>query len=126
MHKVSTSHEDYLEAIVMLGGDTDHPIRSTDLAKKLQVSKASVNKAVGHLEEQRLVTKPRYGDITLTEDGLKYAQSIYSRHTYLYSFLTKELGIDPETAEKEACLMEHAISDSSFNKWKQYFKKLGL
>ncbi len=125
MHKVSTSHEDYLEAIVMLGGDEANPIRSTDLAQKLKVSKASVNKAIKHLEEQHLVTKPLYGDITLTKEGLEYAQSIYSRHTYLFSFLTKELGIDTETAEEEACLMEHAISDSSFEKWKHYIKNLG-
>lgn len=67
MVKTSMSHEDYLEAIVMLGGTTDAPVRSVDVANKLGVSKASVNKAISALKEQELVVQPHYGDITLTE-----------------------------------------------------------
>ena len=55
MVKTSMSHEDYLEAIVMLGGTTDAPVRSVDVANKLGVSKASVNKAISALKEQELV-----------------------------------------------------------------------
>ena len=69
MEKMSKSHEDYLEAIVMLGGRTDVPIRSVDVATKMGVSKASVNKAVNALKEKGLVDQPYYGDITLTDDG---------------------------------------------------------
>lgn len=76
MVKTSMSHEDYLEVIVMLGGTTDAPVRSVDVANKLGVSKASVNKAISALKEQELVVQPHYGDITLTEAGYAYGQSV--------------------------------------------------
>ena len=126
MEKVSMSHEDYLEAIVMLGGSEEAPVRSVDVAKQMNVSKASVNKAVGILKERGFVTQPYYGDITLTKEGFEYGRSVYRRHRYLTAFLAKGLGIDPETAEAEACLMEHAISDDSFEKWVAYIDSLGI
>ena len=126
MEKISTSHEDYLEAIVMLGGSTETPIRSVDVAKQMGVSKASVNKAVGLLKEKRLAEQPYYGDITLTESGYSYGQAVFKRHRYLTAFLTDALGIPEETAEDEACLMEHAISDESFDKWVAYIESLGI
>ena len=126
MKKVSTSREDYLEAILMLGGTTEKSVRSVDVAKQLGVSRASVNKAIGLLKEGGYLLQPFYGDITLTQQGYDYAKSVYERHEYLTKFLTYELGIDPETAEEEACLMEHAISDDSFKKWVAYIDKLGL
>ena len=126
MEKVSMSHEDYLEAIIMLGGTTEKTVRSVDVAKQMEVSKASVNKAVGLLKEKGLVNQPYYGDITLTEKGFDYGQAVYKRHRYLTAFLSKGLGIPDDTAEEEACLMEHAISDESFEKWVDYIEKLNL
>lgn len=126
MEKVSMSHEDYLEAIIMLGGSVDDPIRSVDIAKKMEVSKASVNKAVGLLKEKGLVEQPYYGDVTLTPLGLEYGQKVYKRHRYLTAFLSKKLGIPEDVAEDEACLMEHAISDDSFEKWVAYIEGLGI
>lgn len=123
MEKVSMSHEDYLEAIIMLGGSPERPIRSVDVAKQMDVSKASVNKAVGLLKERGLLDQPYYGDITLTEEGYTYGKAIYKRHRYLTAFLSKGLGIADEVAEREACLMEHAISDDSFKKWEAYIEK---
>ena len=116
MEKMSMSHEDYLEAIVMLGGTTEASVRSVDIATKLGVSKASVNKAVTSLKEKGLADQPYYGDITLTEEGYAYGTSVLDRHHMLFSFLTKALGIPEEQAEREACLMEHAISDSRYVK----------
>lgn len=126
MEKMSMSHEDYLEAIVMLGGTTEVSVRSVDIANKLGVSKASVNKAVTSLKEKGLVDQPYYGDVTLTEDGYAYGTQVFDRHRMLELFLTKALGIDPEVAAKEACQMEHAISDDSFEKWRAFIKKLDL
>ena len=126
MDKMSKSHEDYLEAIVMLGGAVGSSVRSVDVANKLGVSKASVNKAIGLLKDKGLVEQPYYGDITLTEEGYAYGTSVLDRHHMLFTFLTKALGIPEEQAEKEACLMEHAISDESFKKWSSYIKKLDL
>lgn len=126
LDKMSKSHEDYLEAIVMLGGTTEQPVRSVDIAMKMGVSKASVNKAVNILKEKGLVDQPYYGDITLTESGFEYGQSVLDRHHLLFTFLHKALGISEEVADAEACLMEHAISDDSFDKWVGYIKSLNL
>lgn len=126
MEKISMSHEDYLEAIIMLGGTDEVPIRSVDVAKQMGVSKASVNKAIGLLKERGLVDQPYYGDITLTREGLEYGKAVYKRHRYLTAFLSKALGIPDETAEEEACQMEHAISDESFEKWVAYIEKLDI
>lgn len=126
MEKMSMSHEDYLEAMVMLGATTQESVRSVDVATKLGVSKASVNKAMSILKEKGLAEQPYYGDITLTQEGYDYGVSVLDRHNALYSFLTKALGIPEETADKEACLMEHAISDESFEKWLEFIKALDL
>lgn len=123
---MSKSHEDYLEAIVVLGGTTESPIRSVDVATKMGVSKASVNKAVNALKEKGLVDQPYYGDITLTDAGYEYGRSVLDRHHLLFTFLIKVLGIPEETADEEACMMEHAISDESFKKWTAYIKSLNL
>ncbi len=126
MNKVSMSHEDYLEAIVMLGGNPETPVRSVDIANKLEVSKASVSKAIAALKDNGYVVQPYYGDITLTEQGLEYGKSVLERHKLLTDFLHKALGIPKKRAEEEACLMEHAISDESFEKWVDYIKGLNL
>ncbi len=126
MDKLSKSHEDYLEAIVMLGGTTVRSVRSVDIATKLGVSKASVSKALAFLKENGLVDQPYYGDITLTEAGFSYGSAVLDRHQMLTEFLSKAVGIDEEQAEKEACIMEHAISDESFEKWEAYIRTLNL
>ncbi len=126
MDKVSMSHEDYLEAIVMLGGTDSQSVRSVDIAKQMDVSKASVNKAIGLLKEHGLADQPYYGDVTLTKKGYDYAKAVYKRHRYLTAFLSKALGIPDDVAEDEACLMEHAISDESFEKWIAYIEGLGI
>lgn len=124
VQKMSMSHEDYIEAIVMLGGTPENAVRSVDVASKLGVSKVSVNKALSFLKENDYAQQSRYGGITLTEKGYAYGSSVLERHNLLIKFLTKAIGIDEEQAEKEACLMEHAISDESFEKWKTFICKL--
>ena len=126
MVKVSMSHEDYLEAIVMLGGTAEQSVRSVDIANHMGVSKASVNKAIGLLKEKKLATQPYYGDVTLTKEGYESAQSVFRRHRYLTAFLSQAVGIPEDVAEDEACLMEHAISDESFEKWVAYIEDLGI
>lgn len=126
MEKMSMSHEDYLEAMVVLGATTETPVRSVDVAAKLGVSKASVNKAMSVLKEKGLAEQPYYGDITLTDEGYAYGTSVLERHEMLFTFLTKAIGLSEEDADREACLMEHAISDASFEKWFEFVKKLNL
>lgn len=125
MEKISKSHEDYLEAIVMLGGATS-PVRAVDVASKLGVSKASVSKAISVLKEKGLADQPHYGDITLTEEGRTYGTKVLDRHEALTLFLHRAVGIDVKTAEEEACIMEHAISDESFEKWLAFIDTLDI
>lgn len=126
MVKVSMSHEDYLEAIVMLGGTPEHSVRSVDIAEKLGVSKASVSKAVTSLKGAGMLDQPFYGEVTLTQEGYEYGQAVYARHNMLTRFLHEVIGLDRDVAEEEACQMEHAISDDAFEKWMAYFRKVGL
>lgn len=126
MEKMSMSHEDYLEAMVVLGATAETSVRSVDVAAKLGVSKASVNKAMSVLKEKGLAEQPYYGDITLTDEGYAYGTSVLERHEMLFTFLTKAIGLSEEDADREACLMEHAISDASFEKWFEFVKKLNL
>lgn len=120
------SHEDYLEAIVMLGGSQTQSVRSVDIATKMGVSKASVSKAVTSLKNSGMLKQPYYGDITLTEDGYNYGCAVLKRHDMLTRFLTEKVGLSAEVAEDEACQMEHAISYESFRKWLDYFEEIGL
>ena len=124
MEKQTGATEDYLEAIVMLGGTTEVSVRSVDVATQLEVSKASVSKATQLMKEKGLVTQPYYGDITLTPEGYKIGEAVLERHNMLITFLTKELGIPEERAADEACMMEHAISDESMENWKAYIAKV--
>ena len=126
VEKVSMSHEDYLEAIVMLGGSQTQSVRSVDIAAKMGVSKASVSKAVTSLKNSGMLEQPYYGDITLTDDGCAYGCAVLKRHEMLTRFLTEKVGLSKQVAEEEACQMEHAISDESFQKWLAYFEKIGL
>ena len=126
VEKVSMSHEDYLEAIVMLGGSQTQSVRSVDIAAKMGVSKASVSKAVTSLKNSGMLEQPYYGDITLTDDGYAYGYAVLKRHEMLTRFLTEKVGLSKQVAEEEACQMEHAISDESFQKWLAYFEKIGL
>ncbi len=126
MDMLSMTHEDYLEAMVMLGADKTQSVRAVDVAEKMGVSKASVSKAVAVLKEKGFVSQPYYGDITLTDDGVAYGNKVLDRHQALTLFLHKAVGIDRKTAEEEACKMEHAISDDSFEKWVAFIRSLNL
>lgn len=126
MTKVSMSHEEYLEAIVMLGGSTSQAVRSVDVANKLEVSKASVSKAISSLREAGMLNQPYYGDITLTEAGYEYGSALLKREKMLERFLVEKIGLSPEEAEKEACHIEHCISDEAFEKWLSFLASIGI
>ncbi|MCL1847105.1 MAG: metal-dependent transcriptional regulator [Coriobacteriia bacterium] len=120
--KLTSANEDYLEAIYELGGSRN-PVRSVDLAARLEVSKASVSGALKNLKQAGLVEQPFYGDITLTEKGETYAAAILERHHVLYHFLLDVLGVEPSTAADEACKMEHAISDDTLSRLTAHLKE---
>ncbi len=126
MENLSMSAEDYLEAIVVLGGTLTHPVRNVDISAELGVTKASVTKAITSLREEGMVLQEPYGGVRLTPDGLARGVAVLCRHRVLVAFLTQKLGISPDVAEDEACGIEHSISDASFERWLAYANRIGL
>lgn len=128
-NSLSMASEDYLESIYRIMVDQDAfetGIRSVDVAEQLEVSKASVNKAISTLKEHGMVEQTRYGRVTLTEAGRVYGKDVWDRHRTLRLFLTKVLGVDEETADDEACLMEHDLSADTMCRWCAYLEKQGV
>ena len=121
--KLSMSHEDYLEAIYVLAHDGSDEVKSVDIASQLNVSKASVNKAVNYLREAGYVEQSPYGKITLTPEGISYGAAVLERHRMLKGFLMNQLGVSEEVAQDEACMMEHAISDDTLARWHAYLDR---
>ena len=107
--KVSRSQEDYLERILSLASQKGD-VRVTDLATDMNISKPSVNKAIGLLKNQGLVDHEKYGTLTLTPKGEAYAKNVEKRHTVLKRFLCDVLKVDEARAEEEACAIEHGVS----------------
>jgi DtxR family Mn-dependent transcriptional regulator len=112
---LSQSLEDYLESIYMIS-QTQETVRVKDLVKRLKVRSASVIGAVRKLEDKGFVEHEHYGHIELTEMGKAEALKIYEKHRTLTRFLREILGVDDDTAEKDACMIEHYISDITYEK----------
>lgn len=106
---LTPSTQDYLEVILKLSAE-EKQVRITDIANSLNITKASVTEAINMLSEQNLVTKEKYGPVSLTEKGRQEAQIVKKLHKVIYEFLVKILQVPPEIADKDACLMEHVIS----------------
>ena len=117
MH-LQESGEMYLETILVLS-KKNSAVRAIDISEHMGYSKPSVSRAVGLLKSGGFITVDKDGYITLTEDGLAVANKIFERHTLLTHFLIR-LGVDPDTASEDACKMEHAISDASFEAIKRH------
>ena len=107
--QLSQSLEDYIETIFLLEQE-NKVARAKDIANRLQVSRASVTGALRALADKKLVNYAPYAHITLTRKGRQAANEVVQRHNTLKRFLIEVLGLNPETAEKEACAMEHALS----------------
>jgi DtxR family Mn-dependent transcriptional regulator len=113
---MTQSLEDYLEMVSFLSDDGE--VRVTDIASRLGVSKPSALTAIRNLEEQGLLEHERYRAVTLTQKGAIRASEIRDRHSFLTSFLHDVLGVNPETAEDDACKMEHILSEETLKKMK--------
>ncbi len=117
MDKKKRAMEDYLEVIYLLELKNKR-IRLTDIAKMLDVTPASVSEYMNKLEKEGYINKEKYGDIFLTDKGRDKAVEILNRHGVIYSFLKDILGVSEEIAEKEACELEHILSEETFKKIK--------
>ena len=108
------SSEDYLEAILMLR-ERNGAVRAVNVAEELAFSKASVSIAMKKLRENGYVTLDEDGFLLLTAAGEEVAARVYKRHQVLTSFFVS-LGVDPDTAARDACKVEHDISQETFEK----------
>ena len=109
---IQESGEMYLESILVLSKENPH-VRAIDISEYMGFSKPSVSRALGLLKNDGFVVSDEHGYLSLTDKGREIAENIYERHTELTSFLTL-IGVDPEIASKDACKIEHVISDDSF------------
>ena len=113
----TASGEDYLEAVLVLQKEKGM-VRSVDVARHMGVSKPSVCHAVATLKAGGFLTMDGDFFLHLTDVGREVAEKIYERHC----FFTEQLiaaGVDPKTAEADACRIEHIISDESFSRLKE-------
>lgn len=122
---ITSSQEDYLERIYDLSLIDEH-VRSIDVARSLNVSRASVNKSLGGLKDEGYIEQEPYGTITLTKKGRAIAKEVRTRHNALRAFLTEVLKVDYEIADIDACEMEHAISKHTADRLYAYLKDLGI
>ncbi len=118
--KYNQSEEDYLESILEISRH-EAVVHRIDIAKRMEVSQAAVNKAVKLLCEKNYV----YEDgkhLFLTEAGKAYAESVYEKHCIIREFLIKN-GVSEETAEADACRLEHLVSEETFQMMKRTVKQ---
>ena len=120
--RLQESGQMYLETIYVLSKANPH-VRSVDISEHMGYSKPSVSRAVHILKEENYIEMDADGYITLTESGLEIAEKIFERHTVIAGMLIG-LGVDPKVAAEDACRMEHAISDASFEAIKNHITKM--
>ena len=119
--RLQESGEMYLETIYTLLSRNER-VRSIDICKEMGYSKPSVSRAVGLLKKAGHITVDVDGYITLNDSGLKIARVIFERHTVLTEMLIS-LGVDSTVAARDACKIEHSISDETFEAIKEHYSK---
>lgn len=116
------SSEDYLEAILVVKENKGNA-RSIDVVNELNVSKPSVSVAMKKLRSKELITIDENGYIEFTKEGRKIAENVYNKHKLLTDALIS-IGVDKEEAMKEACEIEHIISDQTYECIKKHYKNI--
>ena len=113
---IHKSSEDYLEAILILKNKLEY-VRNVDIAEYMKYSKPSITHAVKTLHKGGYVRTDKGKNIFLTDKGKEVAEKIYEKHEFFKDYLIS-IGVDEKTAAHDACKIEHAISDESFEKLK--------
>ena len=121
--QLQESGEMYLESIYVLSQKLNG-VHSIDISEYMGYSKPSVSRAVGLLKKGGYIQIDEENHITLTESGLEVARKIYERHTLLTAMLMN-LGVPEEIALRDACKMEHAISDESLEAIRRHMETYG-
>lgn len=120
--EIQRSGEDYLETIYILNRRTGF-VRSIDIANEMGYSKPSVSKGMSILREMGYITVAADGEIKLTKNGLKRAKEVYSRHLLIREFFIRKLGVNPTTAEIDACKVEHVISEETYLRLRDFMSE---
>lgn len=120
---VSKALEEYLKTMYILKKQNNN-IRVTDIAEKMNCTKASVNKAIYNLKDNGLLNYESYGTIELTKEGENLAKKILEAYDIVYLFLKDVLNIDEEKAKQEAENIKSAITDETVNKLAKYIHKV--
>lgn len=121
MEKLSFTMENYLEAVYELSSQGTGA-RVSDIAERLNVTKASTNSAMATLAEKGFIVNEKYHEVFLTHEGQKLAEFTSKKHHVIQQFLTKVLHIEPITAETDACAIEHVISNSSIAAMQEFIQ----
>ena len=121
--KIHESGEDYLETILLLYRKQGY-VRSTDVANAMNYTKASISRAVKILKEEDYIYMDPNKMIFLTEKGEKKALEIHERHEVIREFLMVVLNVDEETADHDACHIEHVVSPSTFDGIKKLLREI--
>lgn len=119
---MTQSLEDYLEAIYLLSLDRK-VARIKEISDRLSVSKPSVVQAIKELKKRNFLSQESYGYIELTDAGIKKAKEILKKHLILKEFFVKVIGVSEENAEKDACKVEHILSEEAFSKIISFMSK---
>lgn len=121
--RLHESAEMYIETIYRLSQEKGY-VRSIDVAQAMGYSKPSVSRAVSQLKQGGYLLMDENGRLTLTNEGVQVARKVYERHTVLSGMLAS-LGVDAETAARDACKIEHVISDATFAAIKRHLEQMG-
>lgn len=119
--KLQESGENYLETILVLEKEKGS-VRSIDVANHLDFTKASVSRAMSILREAGYLVMEKDGNLILTEEGRLKAQGVYEKHCLIKRFFVEALEVSEETADQDACRIEHVISDETFEQMKLWLE----
>jgi len=111
---ITSSQEDYLEGILLIQKDKKI-VRAKDVVEYFGVKGSSVNETLKNLKKRGMIIQEKYGYIELTPRGLRIARNVYRKHTLLTKFIENILGVSAETAEEDACKIEHHLSKETLD-----------
>ena len=121
--KLSPSLEDYLETVYIIKEESNI-VRTKEIAKRLNVSLPSVTEAIQKLSKNNFLQHKKYGEVILTSKGRKTAKDVYNKHKFLFNFFKNVLKVNKRTAEKDACEIEHTLSQVTLSKLTKFLEKI--
>lgn len=116
---LSSGLEDYLE-LIYIAHINNKPLKGAELARQMNISRASVSEALAKLVSKDLIKYSSYEAISITDKGIDEAKTVYKKHHTLENFFEKILGIEKAEASENACKIEHIISQNVVDEMSQF------